>query len=217
MGGSGIAVNHKVYNSYSFGNAANGFTNNSDPMGEYINCTGYNNGGSNLELHTYTGATAQFVVENFKSFADNSWENEETLAALTSTEKDAEADIMNMIKSSSNFLYDKETGKSVNADGVELTAANFVSLAEFKDYLLGGIEAIQRNEDGSINLGNFLKYTNAADNGTDIPAGSDTSITTPDTGDRVMKVLVPLIIVMVIAVAGIVYVAVSSKKKKEDK
>lgn len=217
MGGSGIAVNHKIYNSYSFGNAANGFTNNSDPMGEYINCTGYNNGGSNLELHTYTGATAQFVVENFKSFADNSWENEETLAALTSTEKDAEADIMNMIKSSSNFLYDKETGKSVNADGVELTAANFVSLAEFKDYLLGGIEAVQRNEDGSINLGNFLKYTNAADNGTDIPAGSDTSITTPDTGDRVMKVLVPLIIVMVIAVAGIVYVAVSSKKKKEDK
>ena len=82
---------------------------------------------------------------------------------------------------------------------------------------LGGIEAIQRNEDGSINLGNFLKYTNAADNGTDTPAGSDTSITTPDTGDRVMKVLVPLIIVMVIAVAGIVYVAVSSKKKKEDK
>ena len=217
MGGSGIAVNHKVYNSYSFGNAANGFTNNSDPMGEYINCTGYNNGGSNLELHAYTGVTAQFVVENFKSFADNSWENEETLAALTSTEKDAEADIMNMIKSSSNFLYDKETGKSVNADGVELTAANFVSLAEFKDYLLGGIEAIQRNEDGSINLGNFLKYTNAADNGTDTPAGSDTSITTPDTGDRVMKVLVPLIIVMVIAVAGIVYVAVSSKKKKEDK
>lgn len=217
MGGSGIAVNHKVYNSYSFGNAANGFTNNSDPMGEYINCTGYNNGGSNLELHTYTGATAQFVVENFKSFADNSWENEETLAALTSTEKDAEADIMNMIKSSSNFLYDKETGKSVNADGVELTAANFLSLAEFKDYLLGGIEAIQRNEDGSINLGNFLKYTDAADNGTDTPAGSDTSITTPDTGDRVMKVLIPLIIVMVIAVAGIVYVAVSSKKKKEDK
>ena len=217
MGGSGIAVNHKVYNSYSFGNAANGFTNNSDPMGEYINCTGYNNGGSNLELHAYTGVTAQFVVENFKSFADNSWENEETLAALTSPEKDAEADIMNMIKSSSNFLYDKETGKSVNADGVELTAANFVSLAEFKDYLLGGIEAIQRNEDGSINLGNFLKYTNAADNGTDTPAGSDTSITTPDTGDRVMKVLVPLIIVMVIAVAGIVYVAVSSKKKKEDK
>jgi len=217
MGGSGIAVNHKVYNSYSFGNAANGFTNNSDPMGEYINCTGYNNGGSNLELHTYTGATAQFVVENFKSFADNSWENDETLAALTSTEKDAEADIMNMIKSSSNFLYDKETGKSVNADGVELTAANFVSLAEFKDYLLGGIEAIQRNEDGSINLGNFLKYTDAADNGTDTPAGSDTSITTPDTGDRVMKVLIPLIIVMVIAVAGIVYVAVSSKKKKEDK
>ena len=217
MGGSGIAVNHKVYNSYSFGNAANGFTNNSDPMGEYINCTGYNNGGSNLELHTYTGATAQFVVENFKSFADNSWENDETLAALTSTEKDAEADIMNMIKSSSNFLYDKETGKSVNADDVELTAANFVSLAEFKDYLLGGIEAIQRNEDCSINLGNFLKYTDAADNGTDTPAGSDTSITTPDTGDRVMKVLIPLIIVMVIAVAGIVYVAVSSKKKKEDK
>lgn len=39
----------------------------------------------------------------------------------------------------------------------------------------------------------------------------------PNTGDRVMKVLIPLIIVMVIAVAGIVYVAVSSKKKKEDK
>ena len=87
MGGSGIAVNHKIYNSYSFGNAANGFTNNSDPMGEYINCTGYNNGGSNLELHTYTGATAQFVVENFKSFADNSWENEENLQLLHQQKK----------------------------------------------------------------------------------------------------------------------------------
>ena len=54
MGGSGIAVNHKIYNSYSFGNTANGFTNNSDPMGTYVNLVGYNNGGSNLELHVYT-------------------------------------------------------------------------------------------------------------------------------------------------------------------
>ena len=75
MGGSGLAVMHEAYNCISFGNKTNGFTNNSDPMGKYIDCMGYNNGGSNLELHVYTGAEPQFTVTNFKSFADSTYQN----------------------------------------------------------------------------------------------------------------------------------------------
>lgn len=156
MGGSGIAVNHKVYNSYSFGNKANGFTNNSDPMGTYVNCTGYNNGGSNLELHVYTGATPQFTISGFKSYADG------TLDRISSgeyTDKESKVDVIKEYYSASNFFRDKDgaDGKSVNITGMELTAANFASLSEFVSIMTNGVSSI-RSADGSVNLGNFLKY-----------------------------------------------------------
>lgn len=153
MGGSGIAVNHQVYNSYSFGNKANGFTNNSDPMGTYVDCIGYNNGGSNLELHTYTGVEPQFIVTGFKSFADGTYAS---VAGLSATEKESAANCINSVLAASNFFYDGE--KFVNSDGEEITAANFESLAEFAGYVNGGIGSVVRDANGNLVLGGFLKF-----------------------------------------------------------
>lgn len=175
MGGSGIAVNHKIYNSYSFGNRANGFTNNSDPMGTYSNCIGYNNGGSNLELHVYTGVTPQFTVTGIKSFSDDSLKQ---IPDLDYTDKEAKIDVISLYYSTSNYFRDKagSEGKSVNSEGKEITASNFASLSEFVSIMKGGVSSIGRNANGSINMGSFLKYIPTKNNTnpvTPVPGGDD--------------------------------------------
>lgn len=175
MGGSGIAVNHKVYNSYSFGNRANGFTNNSDPMGTYSNCIGYNNGGSNLELHVYTGVTPQFTVTGIKSFSDDSLKQ---IPDLDYTDKESKIDVISLYYSTSNYFRDKagSEGKSVNSEGKEITASNFASLSEFVSIMKGGVSSIGRNANGSINMGSFLKYIPTKNNTnpvTPVPGGDD--------------------------------------------
>lgn len=165
MGGSGIAVNHKIFSSYSFGNRANGFTNNSDPMGTYSNCTGYNNGGSNLELHVYTGVTPQFKVTGFKSFADDTGSS---IPDLEYSDKESQDAVISLYVSKTNFFRDKSgaDGKSVNSEGTVLAASEFESLSQFVTIMTEGIPAISRNENGSINLGSFLKVvTKTPDNG----------------------------------------------------
>lgn len=156
IGGSGIAVPHAVYNSYSFGNVANGFTNNSNPMGAYINCTGFNNGGSNLELHVYTGVEPQFTVQGFKSFADNSYLELGDL--LEATKSESTASCINHVLSKNNYFYNAQTGVSVNRAGQKLTAENFHSVAGLADFIKGGIASVKRDEKGAIDLGDFLKY-----------------------------------------------------------
>ena len=149
---------HEAYNCISFGNKTNGFTNNSDPMGKYIDCMGYNNGGSNLELHVYTGAEPQFTVTNFKSFADSTYQNISTdIAEGDLTETEAEEACISTVRAKGNYFYNAETGKSEDAEGNELTEYDFVSLSELVDYVKGGIGSVKRNEDGTLNLGNFLK------------------------------------------------------------
>jgi hypothetical protein len=178
MGGSGLTVNHKVYNSISFGNRANGFTNNSDPQGTYVNCTGYNNGGSNLELHVYTGAIAQFTVSGFKSFSDDTISE---IPDLDYTDKESKIDVISLYYSASNYFRDKagSEGKSVNSEGKEITADNFANLGKFVSIMKTGMTAIGKNADGSINLGGFLDYTATKDtSGTIVrpvtPDGDDT-------------------------------------------
>ena len=160
MGGSGIAVNHKIYNSYSFGNTANGFTNNSDPMGTYVNLVGYNNGGSNLELHVYTGDEPQFTVENVKSYSDDTYKeivDAEGKALLNKTDKEAKEDVISRYYSLESFFINKN-GESVNSEGAKLTAEDFKNLSNFKDIVNGGIEAMPEEKDGKVILGDFLQF-----------------------------------------------------------
>jgi hypothetical protein len=158
MGGSGITVNHKIYNSISFGNRANGFTNNSDPQGTFVNCIGYNNGGSNLELHVYTDVTPQFTVSGFKSFSDDTVTD---IPDMEYTDKEAQSAVISLYYSATNYFRDKagSEGKSVNSEGKEITAANFANLDKFLTIMQTGIPAIGKNSDGSIDLGGFLDYT----------------------------------------------------------
>lgn len=160
MGGSGIAVNHKIYNSYSFGNVTNGFTNNSDPMGTYVNLVGYNNGGSNLELHVYTGVEPQFTVENVKSYSDDTYKeivDAEGKALLNKTDKESKEDVISRYYSLESFFINKN-GESVNSEGAKLTAEDFKSLSNFKDIVNGGIEAMPEEKDGKVILGDFLQF-----------------------------------------------------------
>ena len=160
MGGSGIAVNHKIYNSYSFGNTANGFTNNSDPMGTYVNLVGYNNGGSNLELHVYTGVEPQFTVENVKSYSDDTYKeivDAEGKALLNKTDKEAKEDVISRYYSLESFFINKN-GESVNSEGAKLTAEDFKNLSDFKNIVTGGIDTMPEGKDGKIELGDFLQF-----------------------------------------------------------
>lgn len=160
LGGSGIAVNHQIYNSYSFGNKTNGFTNNSDPLGTYVGCVGYNNGGSNLELHTYTGVDAGFTVEGFKSYADGLYT---TVKGLTATEKESKKECIEKYISDSNFFYDFQTkGVSVNKSGVQLLGENFENLSDFTKYVTG--TKIPRDSNGNLVMGSFLKYVANVEN-----------------------------------------------------
>ena len=159
MGGSGIAVNHKIYNSYSFGNTANGFTNNSDPEGTYVNLVGYNNGGSNLELHVYTGVEPQFTVENVKSYSDDAYKeivDAEGKALLDKTDKESKEDVISRYYSLESFFINKN-GESVNSEGAKLTAEDFKNLSDFKNIVTGGIDTMPEGKDGKIELGDFLQ------------------------------------------------------------
>lgn len=159
MGGSGIAVNHKIYNSYSFGNTANGFTNNSDPRGTYVNLVGYNNGASNLELHVYTGVEPQFTVENVKSYSDDTYKeivDTEGKALLGKTDKESKEDVISRYYSLESFFINKD-GESVNSEGAELKAEDFKNLSDFKNIVTGGIDTMLEEKDGKVVLGDFLQ------------------------------------------------------------
>lgn len=160
MGGSGIAVNHKIYNSYSFGNVTNGFTNNSDPMGTYVNLVGYNNGGSNLELHVYTGVEPQFTVENVKSYSDDTYKeivDAEGKALLDKTDKESKEDVISRYYSLESFFIN-QNGESVNSEGAKLTAEDFKNLSDFKNIVTGGIDKMPEEKDGKVILGDFLQF-----------------------------------------------------------
>ena len=160
MGGSGIAVNHKIYNSYSFGNVTNGFTNNSDPMGTYVNLVGYNNGGSNLELHVYTGVEPQFTVENVKSYSDDTYKeivDAEGKELLDKTDKESKEDVISRYYSLESFFIN-QNGESVNSEGAKLTAEDFKNLSDFKNIVTGGIDKMPEEKDGKVILGDFLQF-----------------------------------------------------------
>jgi hypothetical protein len=144
LGGDDIPVNHIIRRSIAFGNKKHGITFNSNPGSITVtNCTSFNNGEENIKFDTGT-----HVFTNNLSFQG------------TNSDHTTGTDV-----SSTNCWW--KNGVSVNAKGLVVSAADFVSLTP----------TVTRNADGSINLGNFLRLAPGSDlinagtpSGTDIGA-----------------------------------------------
>jgi fibronectin type 3 domain-containing protein len=144
LGGDGIAVNHIIRRSIAFGNKKHGITFNSNPGSITVtNNTSFDNGEENIKFDTGT-----HVFTNNLSFQG------------TNSDHTTGTDV-----SSTNCWW--KNGVSVNAKGLVVSAADFVSLTP----------NVTRNADGSINLGNFLRLAPGSDlinagtpSGTDIGA-----------------------------------------------
>jgi hypothetical protein len=144
LGGEDIPVNHIVRRSIAFGNKKHGFTFNSNPGSiTMTNNTSWDNGQENIKFDTGT-----HVFTNNLSFQG------------TNSDHTTGTDV-----AGSNCWW--KNGVSVNAKGLVVSAADFVSLTP----------TVTRNADGSINLGNFLRLASGSDlinagtpSGTDIGA-----------------------------------------------
>jgi hypothetical protein len=144
LGGDGIAVNHTIRRSIAFGNKKHGITFNSNPGSITVaNNTSWDNGEENIKFDTGT-----HVFTNNLSFQG------------TNSDHTTGTDVQ-----STNCWW--KNGVSVNAKGLLVSAADFVSLTP----------TVTRNADGTINLGNFLRLASGSDlinagtpSGTDIGA-----------------------------------------------
>ena len=145
LGGENMSAGHTIVNSVAFNNDANGITCNSCPDIKVINCTSFNNNSCNYI--TYSNATnTDFVVSGSISFRDSrSTYNDPDSLRGNGTQD------MAAINQPTNYFWDGS--KSVNTEGVEITADMFESL-EFKGFA--------RKADGSVDLGDFLKLTDKA-------------------------------------------------------
>ncbi|MEK3910535.1 S-layer homology domain-containing protein [Paenibacillus sp. FSL H7-0331] len=134
LGGEGIHVPHIIQNSLAFGNGAYGFASNSNPgvRAEGGNIA-YNNAKGNMNFTTYSGITTDFRINGFMSYQKGITAKDSYPANLASD---------------SNYMFNGSV--SANKSGTALSDANFVSLQPSLPY--------QRNADGTIIRGDFLKF-----------------------------------------------------------
>lgn len=163
MGGSKIATTHYMYNCIAFENANHGFTDNSNPGPIYLfNCTSFNNaldGGSKKS--------------NFDFARDKTLSNNTLVNCLSLTQNKIAADkFIGTVKNSvlynnskdayyyfENFDHtnwnDKE-GTLLPTDNIPTSSeSTFVSIDS--PPLGADVHTLWRDEDGSVNLGSFLK------------------------------------------------------------
>lgn len=143
MGGSSISGNHVLKNSVAFDNKAKGIDSNSCPDIEIYNSISFNNGSHNVALYTNVEQDTAFKAKGIIAFSTN---GETPACKLSPKGNQTKSDYYN------DTCYYWVGGKCVNASGATLDPASlFVSLTF--DYSKG----VQRNSDGTINLGDFLK------------------------------------------------------------
>ncbi|MCI3927654.1 bacterial Ig-like domain-containing protein [Paenibacillus sp. TRM 82003] len=147
LGGEGIHVPHIIRRSLAFGNGAYGFTSNSNPGVIAENNIGFDNARGNLSFTTYPAITPDFKINGFVSYQKSHAAKDSYPSALASN---------------ANYFFDGM--KSVNAAGVALTEANFVTLTAPASY--------ERAADGSIVWGDFLRFMAPRGDGEDSGNGS---------------------------------------------
>ena len=163
MGGSKIAVTHYMYNCVAFENANHGFTDNSNPGPIHLyNCTSFNNaldGGTNKS--------------NFDFARDKTLSNNTLANCLSFTKSKIAADkflgtVKNcvMYNNSKDSYYYFEDFPFINwndKEGVLLPSDTMETVSEqvfvsIESPPLGAdVHELWRKEDGSVNMGSFLK------------------------------------------------------------
>ncbi|MED1561420.1 hypothetical protein AJ85_09245 [Alkalihalobacillus alcalophilus ATCC 27647 = CGMCC 1.3604] len=138
VGGEGLPVAHIVKNNLAFHNSMDGFTDNFNPGALVIeNNTSFDNERFNFifRLNPYFSPEEQGTFKNNLSFRTNT--------------ADAVPDFISGNVDETNFFFDGT--QSVNSNGEVVKEADFASLVEPEFY--------SRNEDGSIEWGDFLRLT----------------------------------------------------------
>lgn len=144
LGGENLPGGHVLENSIAFDNEADGITSNSCPDVKVINCTAYNNKKNNLNLYTN-------LAGNTTAF---------TVQGLVS------CGAANTVKKNSTDTSDLE-----DPIAKTVTEADF----EFTTFApVDTVTGIDRNSDGTINLGDFLKLKDGS--GADMNNGSSSNI-----------------------------------------
>lgn len=133
LGGEGIHVPHVLKGSLAFDNGADGITSNSNPGVIVENSTSFSNSGRNVSLTTYANIEEDFIVDGLISYHQGE-------ASADQYPEENEAD--------NNFFFDGEVSK--NKSGVVLDESNFKSLTPPLPF--------ERNEDGTLVRGEFLKF-----------------------------------------------------------
>lgn len=176
LGGEVISVQHQVYNCVAFNNLACGFTDNSNPGTIRIeNCTSYNNGARdsdacNIDMcRNYD--TSNNYYKNIFSYSDRNYafnlDSEKTFNSKDQYKGTAVDSIFYYGRTMLKFSGIEECDyhiKNLQGSIVDLEDTPFISTTA--PNRLDNIHEILRNEDGSVNLGDFLKikesFVNAA-------------------------------------------------------
>lgn len=135
LGGEGYAVDHIVTNSLAFSNLLDGFTDNFNTgVLTVTNCTSVDNARYNyiFRLNPYKPESEQGTFTNNISFKSNF--NEETVADYVSGNK------------VNSYFFGSQNDT--------ITAADFLSITAPDSY--------QRNEDGTINFGDYMRPTTSS-------------------------------------------------------
>lgn len=133
LGGEGISVPHTIKNSIAFGNGATGFTSNSNPAVQALDCISYDNAGANISFGSYAGIPLQFKIDRFISYRSKSGVADSYPASSASE---------------GNYFCDGR--RSANNSGVVLNSFNFRRLTPSIPY--------KRDASGTVIRGDFLKF-----------------------------------------------------------
>ncbi len=180
LGGRALEVDHSVDNCIAFLNMANGFDDNSNPGTITLtNCTAYNNGKRNMAMGRFTKDNTTYSSvweENGVTFgpipginkSHNVFKNNISYSDSKTPNADAfvgNAENCYFLTSINGVTYFIENKTNVNSGesserGVGINIENpFVSTAFEFDYLK--IDELLRNDDGTVNLHDFLKVNSS--------------------------------------------------------
>ena len=152
MGGSSMSGPHKLINSAAWGNKAKGIDSNSGPDIQVYNSMSFNNGSSNVALYTNDAANTDYYVDGVLSYRTVGTSTNENIKAKGTQDT-------SKIYGTLNFFWTDSA--SVNSNGLAATDDWFVSLdapyANSSDPY--AVAADMRTDDGSIDLGDFLKLS----------------------------------------------------------